>query len=204
MKQITFNILENPGKFELILLPCSCYQKKDGTSPVMSNSFMEEIVKRCPSLPKQIGKGVETYGNCPSILSHIPNTPGPTKFATFPVTPSNLRAENPDDYVYNRLVGKFKKKYCLLPGWSLLPRSDMVEFACIKLIEIIKYYSLNMVCLPLELFNFDPEDQKDKDRVLGIIGRIVTEGLFITSLPNESEQGTVQTSVATSQVYYEE
>lgn len=203
MKTINFNILANPGKFELILIPCSCYQKKNGKSPIMGESLLDEVVKRCPSLPAQIGKGVEEFGNCPTILSHIPNTPSPTKFATFPVTPSNLRAEEPDKYVFNRLSGKFKK-YSLLPGWAVCPRSDMVEFSCIKLVEIIKYYKLTSVALPYDMFTFEDADQKHADRVLGIIGRIVTESLYIVKTPTEAEEGTVQTSVASSQVYFEE
>jgi len=203
MKSINFDILSKPGEFELILIPCSCYQKKGGEMPVMKGGLLEEIVSRCPSLPTQIGKAVEQYGNCPAILSHIPGTKHPTKFATFPISPTSLRAENPDDYIFHRLKGRFPK-YKLLPGWTLLPRSDMLEFAAIKLAEIIKYYKLTMVALPFELFTLDPEDKKETERILGIIGRIVTEGLYIVHRPEESSQGTVRNNIVTSQVYYEE
>lgn len=202
MKTINYDILNNPSKFSIILICCSVYQKKDGTSPVMSGGMLEELVEKCPSLPSQIGKAVEQYGGCPAILSHIPNTPIPTKFATFPVTPSNLRAENPDDYVYNRLKGKFKK-YSLLPGWALVPRSDMVEFSAIKLAEIIKYYKLETVALPYDLFTFDEEDQEHAERAINIIERVVTDALIIVKRPKENTQGTVQ-ATASSQVYYED
>jgi len=202
MKTINFDILSDPRKFDIILLPVSVYQKKNGTSPVMGGGMLEEIVAKCPSLPTQIGGAVEKYGGCPAILSHIPNTPKPTKFATFPVTPSNLRAENPDDYVFNRLKGSFKK-YSLLPGWAIAPRSDMVEFASIKLLEIIRYFKLDTVALPYELFTFDPEDKVHSDRVISIVESIVSEALYIVKRPKEAVQGTVQTT-ATSQVYYEE
>jgi len=202
MKTINHNILADPTKFDIILIPVSVYQKKNGTSPVMGGGMLEEIVAKCPSLPEQIGKAVEVYGGCPSILSHIPNTPKPTKFATFPVTPSNLRAENPDDYVFNRLKGKFKK-YSLIPGWAVAPRSDVVEFSAIKLLEIIRYYKLDVVALPYDMFNFDEEDKEHSDRVLHIIERIITESLLLVKRPKEAVQGTVQTT-ASSQVYFEE
>jgi len=199
MRHINFDIFSNPSKFDLILLPCTCYQKKDGTVPVMKDSFLEKIVERCPSLTSQIGKGVEAYGNCPSILSHIPKTPKPTKFATFPFSPPALRAEDPDKYVYSRLKGDFKK-FSLIPGWALMPRADMVEFSAIKLMEIIKYNKLDAVALPLEMFTFDAEDKQHADRILSIIERTVVESLFIVTQPHDQ----VQSNLVSSQVYFEE
>ena len=204
VKIINFDILSNPGEFELILLPTSIYQKKNGTVAVMKGGLLEQIVARCPSLPAQMGKGVETYGNCPAILSHIPNTKHPTKFMTFPVSPSTLRAKEPDHHVFHRLKGRFKK-YALLPGWCLLPRSDMVEFSSIKLKEIIRYYKLSKVALPFDLFTLGKEEvEKEQDRIMGIISRIVPEGLSLIHHPKENPTGTFRTSVATSEVYFEE
>jgi len=203
MKQINFDILTNPGEFEVILIPCSTYQKKGGDSPVMCGSMLEEIVAKCPSLPSKIGKAVEQYGNCPAILNHIPGTKYPTKFMTFPVSPPALRAEDPDRYVYSRLKGKFKK-FSLLPGWTLAPRSDMVEFSSIKMLEIIRYYKLSKVALPYELFTFDEGDKTHRERTIEIVSRIITDALFIVHRPKEKAEGTIIQSVTTSQKYMEE
>ena len=186
MREITHNILEDPSKFQLILLPCTVYQKKDGTTPVQKSGFFHDLVEKYSFLPASIGKSVEKYGNCPAILESIPNTKFPTKFGTFPVTPTSLRVENPDDVVYSRLKGKFKK-YSLLPGWTLLPRSDMVEFSCIKLLEIMKYYKLSQVALPFEMFAFDREDESDYLRTASIIQKFIPDNLYLVFKPRQDE-----------------
>lgn len=199
MQQINHDILSDPGKFQLILIPCTCYQKRDGTTPVMKNSLFEKIVEKCPSLTQRIGNGVEEFGNCPAILNHIPGTKYPTKFATFPVSPVNLRPKDPDQYVFHRLVGKFNKN-SFVPGWALAPRSDMVEFSSIKLVEIMKYYKLHSVALPYELFTFGEDDKKHEERTLNIISRIVHEGLYLTRVGEDQNYGTIYNSLVTSEV----
>jgi hypothetical protein len=178
------------------------YQKKEGEIAFPKKGLMEKIVERAPSLPKQMGKAVETYGSCPAILSHIPNTKYPTKFMTFPVTPSNLRAENPDDHVFHRLKGRFKHFY-LLPGWTLLPRMDMVEFASIKLQEIIRFYKLTKVALPVGLFQFDKEDREQEQKVLNMISKFVSDALYVLYPPKEDTETIISTS-ATSEITLEE
>jgi hypothetical protein len=203
MQEIKHDLITDPSKFELICLPCSTYQKKDGSMPVPKNSFLSQLVEKYPNLPMELGKGVEEYGGCPAVLSSIPNTPMPTKFATFPIAPPNLRAEKPDNYVYNRLKGKFKDYY-LLPGWTLLPRSDMVEFASIKLKEIMVYYKLTKVAIPFDMFNFDHEDREEYTRIKNIMSRIVSNDVFIVTKPSESAEGTVHGGMVQSSVTYEE
>ena len=202
MQEIRSNIFTDAGKFDLICLPCSCYQKKDGTVAAPKEGFLQQLVEKCPSLLSEIGKGVEKYGNCPAMLSSIPNTPKPTKFITFPVAPSGFRAENPNDYVFQRLQGKFKE-YALLPGWAIVPRSDMVEFSAIKLAEIIKYYKLKKVAVPFEMFTFDREDKDDYTRIRNIMEKYLGEEVFMVTQPQDGEVGTVQSAV-TSTVTYEE
>jgi len=205
MREIRHNILEDPGKFELICLPCSCYQKKDGTIPVQKKerTFFTQLVELYPNLPAEMGKGVEKYGNCPAILSYVPNIKNTTKFTTFPVSPTGMRAEHPDDYVYHRLRGSFKD-YALLPGWALIPRSDMVEFAAIKLAEIIKYYKLTKVAIPFEMFTLDREDKDDYTRIKNIIAGHCGEGLYIVSKPSDPSGGTVTNATVQSSVTYED
>jgi hypothetical protein len=203
MREIRHDLINDPGKFELICLPCSCYQKKDGTIPIPKDGFLSQLVEKYPNLPAEMGRGVEKYGNCPAILSAIPNTPLPTKFITLPVSPSNLRAENPDEYVFQRLQGKFKK-LSLLPGWTLIPRSDMVEFACIKLREIMHYYKLTKVAIPFEMFTLDREDKDDYARIKNIIEKIVHDDLFMVMRPLEDVQGTVHGGIVQSSVSYDE
>lgn len=201
MQEIRFDLISDPSKFELICLPCSCYQKKDGTMPVPKEGFFSDLVKKHPNLPYEIGKGVEKYGNCPAILSAIPQTN--TKFATFPIAPTSLRAEDPDKYVFSRLKGKFKKT-ALLPGWTLLPRSDMVEFSCIKIQEIIRYYKLTKVAIPFEMFTLEKEDREDYTRIKTLMEKIVKDNIFMVIRPTESEQGTVHGGMVSSSVTYEE
>ena len=188
MQEINFDVLEDPFKFELIMLPCSCYQKKNGEVAVMKGSFLEQLLEKAPSLKTEIAKAVENMGNCPSILSSIPGSPIPTKFCTFPVTPTSLRAEDPDKHVFNRLKGNFKK-YKLLPGWMLLPRSDMVEFSAFKLSEIIRYYKLTKVIFQYEAFTFDAEDKEEYTRVRNIMAKYLKEGVFIARKPVGNIQG---------------
>ena len=195
MKHININLLEDIGKFQLVCLPISVYQKKDGTVPVQKDSLLGKIVEKFPDLPTELGNGVERFGNCPAILSSVPNTPYPTKFITFPTSPSNLRAENPDNYVFKRLQGKFKK-HALLPGWSIVPRSDMVEFSSIKLNEIIKFYKLTEVVIPFELFTFDRDDKSDYERVLSIIGKHIKSNIYISHETNQPSTGTEKVNVS--------
>jgi len=205
MQEIRYNILEDPSKFELICIPCSCYQKKDGSIPVQKKekTLFGEFVEAYPNLPTEMGEGVEKYGNCPKILNSIPNLKTTTKFCTFPTSPTSLRAKNPDNYVYHRLKGKFKP-YSLLPGWSILPRCDMVEFAAIKLSEIIHYYKLTKVAIPFEMFTFDREDVDHYNTIKNILTKHVKDGLFMVSKPNEPDRGTVHNTAVQSSVTYED
>lgn len=185
MKIINFDLLSNPGEFEVFLLPISVYQKKNGTIPVMKGGFLEKIVSKAPNLPSDIGKSIEKYGNCPAVLHHIPGTRYPTKFITFPVSPTALRAENPDQHVFHRLKGRFKK-FSLLPGWTLLPRVDMVEFSCIKLREIIKYHKLTKIAFPFEMLTFEKEDRHIFNHLGEIIEKVIPSGFFV--LENKEEK----------------
>ena len=201
MREIRFDLLADPTKFELICLPCSCYQKKDGTIPAPTDGFLSQLAEKVPNLLADIGKQVEKLGNCPSIVSSIPNTG--TKFASFPVAPTSLRAENPDDYVYQRLKGEFKP-FSLVPGWAIAPRSDMVEFAAIKLAEIIKYYKLTKVAIPFEMFTLDKEDQNDYTRIRNIMQAKLGDEVFVVSRPLESAEGNISSAVSSSVTYEEE
>ena len=203
MREIRHDIYTDPSKFQLVMIPCSCYQKKDGTAPTQKDSYLSKFVEMNPNLLSEIGKGVEEYGNCPAVLSHIEGTPFPTKFATFPVTPTGLRAENPDQYVFQRLQGKFKE-YSLLPGWTLVPRSDMVEFSSIKLAEIIKYYKLTKIAIPFELFTLDREDRDDYNRIRNIMEKHLGNEVFIVTKPVESQGGTVHSGMVSSTVEFED
>lgn len=202
MQIIEQDILRTYNQYQLILLPTSVFQKKTGEIAFPKKGLMEKIVERAPSLPKQMGQAVEQYGHCPAILSHIPNTKYPTKFMTFPVTPAHLRVANPDEHVFHRLKGRFKE-YSLLPGWMLLPRRDVVEFACIKLKEIMKFYKLDKVALPIGVFHFDPEDKHVEDRVLKTISTYISDGLYVLYPPTESKEDIISTG-ATSEVKFEE
>jgi len=202
MQEISLDVLKDPFKFELIMIPCSCYQKKNGEVAVMPNSFLDELIKKAPTLRTEIGKAVERYGNCPAVLSAIPGSPIPTKFCTFPISPSNLRAEDPDDYVFHRLKGKFKK-YSLLPGWTLLPRIDMVEFSAIKLREIIKYFRLTKIVLQYESFTLDKEDKMHYTKIQNIMQRYLQESFYVAHMPKENIEVKNQVT-ATSSVTFEE
>jgi len=195
MQTVHVDLLSNPGEFEIFLLPTTLYQKKNGAVPVMKGGLFEKIVEKAPKLPHDIGKAIEKYGNCPAILHHIPGTKYPTKFATFPMSPTALRAENPDDHVFHRLRGRFKP-FSLLPGWTLLPRSDMIEFSCIKLQSIMKYYKLSKVALPFEMFTFGEGDEKDAQRIGNIIESIITQGLsiIVNQAPSQHVYNTVTES----------
>lgn len=202
MQIVEQDILQTYNQYQLILLPTSVYQKKAGEVAYPRKGLMEKIVERAPTLPTQMGKAVEQYGHCPAILSHIPNTKYPTKFMTFPVTPSNLRVANPDEHVFHRLKGRFKP-YSLLPGWMLLPRRDVVEFASIKLKEIMKFYKLDKVALPVGAFQFDEDDKAVEERVLKTITTYISDGLFILYPPKETQEDIISTG-ATSEVKFEE
>jgi len=203
MREIKYDLITDPAKFELIALPCSCYQKKDGTIPIPKGSYFEQLVEKFPNLPAEMGEGVERFGGCPAMLSAVPNSPLPTKFITFPMSPSNLRAMHPDEHIYQRLQGKFKD-LSLLPGWTLVPRSDMIEFAAIKLAEIMEYHKLTKVAIPFEMFMFDREDKDDYTRVKNIMSRIVNNDVHIVSKPSEDAGGTVHGGMMQSSVSYEE
>jgi len=204
MQEIKHDIIEDPGKFSLIALPCTAYQKKTGEVPVPKEGLLSRLVEKYPNLPMDIGSTVEKYGNCPSIMKTIADMKTPTKFCTFPVSPTSLRVQNPDNYVFRRLIGRFKKPYSLLPGWTLVPRSDMVEFSAIKLAEIMRFYKLSNVAIPFELFTFDREDKDDYTRIKNIICKYIKEGLYLVSRPSESTQGTIISNIARSTVTFEE
>jgi len=173
------------------------YQKKDGGIPVPKDGILSKFVEKYPDLPQEIGKGVEKFGNCPSIVMTVPNTRFPTKFATFPVAPTSLRAEDPDNYVFQRLKGRFKP-YTLLPGWTITPRSDVIEFSSFKLREIIKYYKLTKLVIPFEMFTFDREDKDDYTRVKTIMKKYLGSEVLIATHTRESSQGTITSSVSSS------
>lgn len=159
MRELRVNILECYDKFQLVSIGVSVYQKKDGTSVVPKEGMMRDIVTKWPDLPKLIGNAVGKYGNCPSIVYSIPQTSKPTKIMSFPITPTSLRVETPEDVVIARLAKRFKP-YTLLPGWMLRPRMDMIEFSCIKLAEIIKYYKLTEVALVIDTLGLGEGDEK--------------------------------------------
>jgi hypothetical protein len=158
MREIRANILECYERFQLISLGVSVYQKKDGTAVVPKEGLMRDIVTKWPDLPKLIGNAVGKFGNCPSIVYSIPQTKYPTKIMSFPITPTSLRVEVPEDIVIARLAKRFKP-YTLLPGWLLRPRFDMIEFSCIKLTEIIKYYKLSEVALVVDTLGLGEGDE---------------------------------------------
>lgn len=203
MREIRHDILTDPSKFDLIMLPVSCYQKKDGTIPAIKDGFLEKLSEKHPNILADIGKSVETYGNCPSMIKTVADSKLPTKFATFPTVPSGLRAEHPDDYVFSRLKGKFKN-YSLLPGWAIMPRIDMVEFSSIKLAEIIKYYKLTKVAIPFEMFTFDREDKSWYDKIRNMMEKYLGAEVYMVSKPTEAAEGTVYSNTVSSSVSFEE
>ena len=204
MQEIRCDIFESFDKFELILIPISCYQKKrNGAVPVMSDSLLESFTKQYPSLPEEIGKTIEKFGGCPSIIDSVKtNTRTPTKFATFPIAPPNLRTVNPDEHVFNRLKGRFKPYY-LLPGWTLLPRQDMLEFSCIKINEIIRWYKLTKVALPFEGFTFELEDKPCYERVCKMLKKFIIDGLYLI-YPEQKTSSQEQITTVQSTVTMEE
>lgn len=171
MREIRTNILEHVDKFQLVCLGISCYQKKNGESVVPKEGMMREFVNRIPELPLLIGKSVGVYGNCPSIVHTLKGTRYPTKLMSFPITPTSLRVENPEEAVISRLAKRFKP-FTLLPGWLLRPRMDMIEFSSIKLIEIIKYYKLSEVAIVIETLGMGEGDEKYAEKVRDLFMRI--------------------------------
>lgn len=177
MRELRVNILDCYDKFPLIALGCSLYQKKDkGEIVIPKDGLMRDIVTKWPDLPKLFGTAIAKYGGCPSIVYPIPQTPLPTKIMSFPVTPTSLRVENPEGVVIARLAKRFKP-YTLLPGWLLRPRLDMIEFSCIKLAEIVKYYKLSDTALIIDSLGLGEGDEKYYDVVRDILAR------YLQSLP---------------------
>jgi hypothetical protein len=164
MRELRVNILECYDKFQLVALGCSLYQKKIGEIVIPKEGMMRDIVTKFPDLPKLFGSAIGKYGGCPSIVFSVPKTTKPTKIMSFPITPTSLRVESPEDVVIARLAKRFKP-FTLLPGWLLRPRMDMIEFSCIKLAEIIKYYKLTDVALVIDTLGLGEGDEKYYDIV---------------------------------------
>lgn len=202
MQDINFDVLSDPFKFELIVLPCSCYQKKNGEVAYMKEGFIHSLLEKAPTLAHEMAKAVEEMGNCPAILSSIPKSTLPTKFCTFPVSPTSIRAEEPDRYVFSRLKGRFKKN-SLLPGWTLLPRSDMVEFSSYKLSELIRYFKLSKVVIQFEAFTLDEDDMKVFERIRKIMEKHLRENIYIAHKPKNDGVG-VQSLTSGSTLTMEE
>ena len=171
MREIQANILECYQNFQLIALGCSLYQKKDkGEIVVPKEGLMREIVTCWPELPRLFGSSIAKFGGCPNIVYSIPNTKFPTKILSFPITPTSLRVETPEEVVISRLAKRFKS-FTLLPGWLLRPRLDMIEFSCIKLAEIIKWYRLTEVALVVDTLGLGEGDEKYYDIVRDLFMR---------------------------------
>lgn len=196
MREIRANILECYERFQLISIGVSVYQKKDGTTVVPKEGLMRDIVTKWPDLPKLIGNAVAKYGNCPSIVYSIPQTKFPTKIMSFPITPTSLRVETPAEVVIARLAKRFKP-YTLLPGWLLRPRLDMIEFSCIKLAEIIKYYKLSEVALLVDTLGLGEGDEKYWEVVRELFLKYFNQyPVTLLTLPNiRKEEKNVQPEV---------
>lgn len=187
MKELRVNILECYEKFPLVAIGCSLYQKKDkGEIVVPKEGLMRDIVTKWPELPKLFGSAIGKYGGCPSIVWSIPQTKYPTKIMSFPITPTSLRVETPEDVVIARLAKRFKA-YTLLPGWLLRPRMDMIEFSCIKLAEIIRYYKLSDVALVVDTLGLGEGDEKYYEIVRDMFMRYFGSlPVSLCSLPNQA------------------
>jgi len=181
MQEISVNILEDYENFELICLPCSVYQKKaSGEIVTGKKGFIHDFAEKFENLPVKIGESITKLGSVPYPCYSIEGSSRPTKIAGFPITPSNLRAEDPDLVVYNRFAGRFKK-FSLLAGFFIAPRSDVLEFSCIKLKEIVKYYKLNRVAIPFEGFAFEEGDEKHIDRVRNVLFKHLGDNVYLTN-----------------------
>jgi hypothetical protein len=207
MREIKTNILENVNKFDLIVLPCSQFLKKDGTICIDKNnkkSIVAQLFDKIPTLNTEMGDVVETYGCCPYIFHTIKGTQKPCKLATFPITPSaqSIKAENREKYVLPHLLKGMRGTQTLVPGWMLYPRSDIVEFACRKLEEIIKWYKLSNVVLPWDSFNI-PENSDHEGRIKNILNKYLPNEVFLVTSQVEQQGERVGMSV-TSTVEYEE
>jgi hypothetical protein len=168
MQEIRTNILEHYEKFQLIVLANSLYQKKVlGEIVVPKDGIVREFVNKWPDIPKCFGSSVGKYGGCPSIAYTIKESRFPTKILTFPVTPTSLRVENPEEIVVARFAKRFKH-FSLLCGWMLRPRLDMIEYSSIKLAEIVKFYKLTSVAFPVESMGLGEGDEKYYDAVRDI------------------------------------
>jgi hypothetical protein len=187
MRELRVNILEHLDKFQLVCLAVSCYQKKMGEIVVPKEGMMREFVNKFPELPKLFGNSVGKYGNCPGIVYSVPSTKSPTKIMSFPITPTSLRVEDPQTVVIARLAKRFKP-FTLLPGWLLRPRLDMVEFSCIKLLEIIKYFKLKEVAVVMDTFGLGEGDEEYSANVKDMMVKyFVQSPVSLCSLPTQEE-----------------
>jgi hypothetical protein len=202
MREIKTNIFENVNKFDLIVLPCSQFLKKDGTICIdrSRKTIVSELFEKIPTLNKEMGDVVETYGCCPYIFHTVKGTQKPCKLATFPITPSaqSIKIENREKYILPHLLNG--RKQTLVPGWMLYPRPDIVEFACRKLEEVIKWYKLSHVVLPWDAFNI-PENSEHEGRIKNILNKYLPNEVFLVTSEPEVERSNVS---VTSTVEYED
>jgi len=195
MQEITVDLLEDHQNFELICLPCSLYQKKnDGEIVTGKKGIMFDFCERFEGLNIKIGEGITKFGSVPYPCYTVDGSKIPTKICGFPMTPSNMRAEDPSTIVYNRFKNRFKP-FSLLPGFFLAPRSDSLEFSCIKLKEVITYYKLTKVAIPFEGFAFGEGDDRHIDRVKKILYTHLDSNVYLTNPIKETIEAPVKSEV---------
>ena len=206
MQEIITDVFENINKFDLVVIPCSQFLKKTGDVCIDKknpNSTVAKLFKKIPSLSMEMGNVVETYGSCPFIFHTVLGTTRPCKLATFPTTPSaqSIRPENREKYILPHLVKGMKGSQTLVPGWMMYPRSDIVEFSCIKLAEVIRWYKLRAVVLPWDGFNIPEGDRDQETRIKSILNKYLPNEVFLSTLPKEEKP---TQSMVTSTVEYDD
>jgi len=201
MKEINIDMFEDYGKFELICLPCSTFQKRD-TGELISGrrGFTFEFYNKFAGVSREIAIGYQRFGAIPYPCYTIQSTKYPTKICGFPITPPMIRHEDPDYIVYNRFVGKFKKNK-MLPGCFIAPRSDVLEFSCIKLREVIKFYKLTSVAIPFEGFWLGEGDERHIDRVKKILFKFLGDDVYLTYQTQEASRGNIWMEKKDREIY---
>ena len=219
MKEIRCDIVEDVLKFQLVMFPVSCFLKTKITKPTKyveddakiippgsivypRDGVLAEFVKRIPHFPKILGESIESHGMCPHLSHSMPNSQ--TKLGTFPTTPFVISVKDINAVILSHLRRDHWKPYRKLPGWMFPPRSDMIEFSCIKLMEIIKYYKLQQVAIPFGGFNMHEGDKHHILRVKEIMNKYLGDEVNLCHPLVEEKTGSLRSFGASSTVTIDE
>lgn len=200
------NLVENIGEFDIIALPISTFQKKNGCVTVTEGGIVEDFVKRYPDIPREMGKVVEIYGGCPHDVAAFTMNSRTVKLFTFPITPVTIIAQEPDKIVQTQFIGRFKKGK-LVPGFLCKPRLDMVEFSAFKLAQILKWFSMknnSLTCaIPINAFGLVPSDTEDIKALRGILDKYLDNNFYLIMPPKSAEKPLIS-SVQSTVTYDDE